>query len=138
MTATVADSMTANPRTIGVHQSVREAAELMKAHDIGDLVVVDGDAVVGIVTDRDIVVRCLAEGGGGDDEIGRACSPDVVTVESDSHVAEAVSLMRENAVRRVPVLEGGRLVGIVSIGDLAVDHDPTSALADISAEPANT
>lgn len=137
MTATVAESMTADPKTIGVHQSVREAAELMKAHDIGDLVVVDGDQVVGIVTDRDIVVRCLAEGGSGDDEIGKACSSDVVTVESDSHVADAVNLMRERAVRRVPVTEGGALVGIVSLGDLAVDHDPTSVLADISAEPAN-
>lgn len=138
MTATVAESMTANPRTIGAHQSVREAAQLMKAHDIGDVVVMDGDQVVGIVTDRDIVVRCLAEGGGGDDEISKACSTDVVTVESDARVAEAVKLMRDNAVRRVPVTEGGALVGIVSIGDLAVDLDPSSALADISAEPPNS
>lgn len=137
MTATVAESMTANPRTIGAHQSVREAAELMRTHDIGDLVVVDGDEVVGIVTDRDIVVRCLADGGGGDDEIRKACSSDLATVESDAKVSDVVTLMRERAVRRVPVTEGGSLVGIVSIGDLAVDHDPTSALADISAEPAN-
>lgn len=129
--------MTANPTTIRSDQSVREAAQLMKSEDIGDVIVVEDHRVVGIVTDRDIVVRCLAEGGGGDDEIRKACSTDVVTVAPGDSVTDVVRLMRDHSVRRVPVVDGDKLVGIVSIGDLAMDHDPNSALADISADAPN-
>lgn len=136
--ATVADSMTRNPMTMEADGTVREAAELMAAGEIGDVVVVEDDRVVGIVTDRDIVVRVLAQGGGPDDPVRDALSPDPVTTTPDAEVGEVVRLMRSHAVRRVPVIEDdGRLVGIVSLGDLAVDHDPGSALADISEEPAD-
>lgn len=134
--ATVADSMTRNPITMEADGTVREAAELMAAADIGDVVVVEEDRLVGIVTDRDIVVRVLAQGGSPDDPVRDALSEDPVTTAPDVEVGEAVRLMRNHAVRRVPVVEAdGRLVGIVSLGDLAVDHDPGSALADISDEP---
>lgn len=122
---TVADHMTRNPMTIEADGTVREAAELMAAGDIGDVVVVDEDRVVGIVTDRDIVVRVLAQRGGPDDPVRDACSVDVVTTTPDTDTGEAALLMRQNAVRRVPVLEpDGRLVGIVSLRDLVPEHDP--------------
>lgn len=137
MPTTVAETMTPNPTTIRADQSVREAAQLMDAQEIGDLVVVDGGRVAGIVTDRDIVVRVLAAGGGPDDEIRRACSSDLVTASPDDPVDAVVKLMRDKAVRRIPVMRGDELVGIVSLGDLAMERDPDSALADISAEPPN-
>ena len=135
--ATVADSMTRNPMTIEPDGTVREAAQLMASGEIGDVVVVDDERVIGILTDRDIVVRVLAQGGGPDDLVGDVCTEDPVVTTPDADAADAVRLMREHAVRRVPVVEDGRLVGIVSLGDLAMDHDPTSALADISEEPAD-
>ncbi len=138
MAGTVAESMTPNPTTIEANRSVRDAAELLASGDVGAVVVVDDGEVVGIVTDRDIVVRVIATGGSPEDPVRQACSQDLVTTTPDADAAEAVRLMRERAVRRIPVLQGGSLVGIVSIGDLAVDRDPTSALADISAEEPNT
>jgi CBS domain-containing protein len=137
MPTTVAETMTPSPTTIRADQSVREAAQLMEAQDIGNVVVVDDGRVVGIVTDRDIVVRVLAAGGGPDDEIRRACSTELVTASPDDPVDAVVTLMREKAVRRVPVMRGNELVGIVSLGDVAMEHDPDSALAEISAEPPN-
>ncbi|MEE6295566.1 CBS domain-containing protein [Georgenia wangjunii] len=138
MTDTVAKYMTPNPTTIEANRSVREAAELMRAGDIGDVIVVDDSEVVGIVTDRDIVVRVIGAGGSPEDPVRQACSPNPVTVTSDAPVSAVLEVMRTEAVRRVPVLTAGALAGIVSIGDLAVDRDPSSVLADISAEQPNT
>ena len=138
MAGTVAESMTPNPTTIEANRTVRDAAELLASGDVGAVVVVDDGEVVGIVTDRDIVVRIVATGRSPEDPVRQACSQDLVTTTPDTDAAEAVRLMRERAVRRIPVLQGGSLVGIVSIGDLAIDRDPTSALADISAEEPNT
>ena len=135
--ATVKDSMTANPITISAKQSVQEAAELMRSNDVGDLIVAEDNRVVGVVTDRDIVVRVIATGGSTSTEVREACSSDLVTVSPEDPIADAVRLMREKAMRRIPVLDGDNLVGILSIGDLAIDHDPDSALADISAEEPN-
>jgi len=137
MAGTVEDIMTANPTTIRANQSVREAAELMRAQDIGDLVVVEDGAPVGIVTDRDLVVRVLADGGTAEDEVRRACSTGLVSVSPDDPQDRAVALMRDRAVRRVPVTRGEDLVGILSIGDLAMERDQQSALADISAQRPN-
>ncbi|GAA4419407.1 CBS domain-containing protein [Georgenia halophila] len=137
MANTVTDVMTKNPTKIRANQTVREAAELMKAQDIGDLVVEDGGQVVGIVTDRDLVIRVLATGGGAEDEVRNACSADLVTVSPDDPQEAAVNLMREKGVRRVPVMRGDDLVGILSIGDLAMERDQESALADISAKQPN-
>ncbi|WP_413452859.1 CBS domain-containing protein [Georgenia phoenicis] len=138
MAGTVAESMTPNPTTIEANRTVRDAAELLASGDVGAVVVVDDGEVVGIVTDRDIVVRIVAAGRSPEDPVRQACSQDLVTTTPDTDAAEAVRLMRERAVRRIPVLQGGSLVGILSIGDLAIDRDPTSALADISAEEPNT
>ncbi|MGR6973777.1 CBS domain-containing protein [Streptomyces cynarae] len=117
--------------------SLVEAAQLMRAEDIGDVLVAEDGHVVGVLTDRDIALRAVADGADPLTVSARAvCTPDPVVVGPDDPVSTAVDLMRGHAVRRLPVVEGGRPVGMVSLGDLAVAQDPTSALADISqAEP---
>ncbi|MBC7291028.1 MAG: CBS domain-containing protein, partial [Actinotalea sp.] len=91
-----------------------------------------------IVTDRDLVVRVLAVGGSPEDPVRQACSSNLVTVTPDLTLAEAGQVMREHDVRRLPVTVGDELVGIVSIGDLAIEKDPHSTLADISAARPNS
>ncbi len=93
--------------------------------------------LVGIVTDRDLVVRVLAVGGGPDDAIRQAVSTHVVTVSPTDTIERAAQLMSDNAVRRLPVVVDDVVVGVVSIGDLAIERDPDSALADISAADPN-
>jgi len=133
---TVADVMTPAPSTIGMSDTIQTAAEMMATLDVGALVVQAGHTTVGIVTDRDLVVRGLAEGLGLEAMVGEVASEDIVTVGPGLPAEAAVKVMRAAAVRRIPVLDGDTVVGIVSIGDLAVERDPTSALADISeAEP---
>lgn len=92
----------------------------------------------GLITDRDIVVRAIAEGRDpGSTAVRDVCSSDVVTVTQEQDLDEAIRLMREHDVRRVPVVQDGRPVGILSLGDVAVEREPDSALADISAAPPN-
>jgi CBS domain-containing protein len=135
---TVADVMTPSPTTIDVTETLQAAAEVMADQDVGVLVVRSGPTAVGIVTDRDLVVRGLAAGLGVDATVQEVASDKVVTVGITDPVETVVEAMRAAAVRRAPVLDGDVLVGIVSIGDLAVERDPSSALADISkAEPNN-
>lgn len=137
MVQTVADVMTPAPTAVDVSDSVQVAARAMATQDVGALVVQSGARVVGIVTDRDIVVRGLAEGLGLDAAVGQLASEQLATVGPGDPVETAVQVMRSAAVRRVPVMDGDVAVGIVSIGDLAVTRDPTSALADISEEKPN-
>ncbi|HSK60617.1 MAG TPA: CBS domain-containing protein, partial [Actinomycetospora sp.] len=125
MAQTIADVLTPNPVTIESDRTVREAAELMRSSDIGDVVVVDGGRPVGIVTDRDLVVRVLATGGDPDDAVRTACSTDLVTAAPGDSLEDASRLMRQHDLRRLPVVDGGgALVGIVSLGDLAIERDP--------------
>jgi CBS domain-containing protein len=138
MSSTVAEHMTAMPVTIDARDSVRHAAELMRSRDIGDVVVTDHGEVVGLVTDRDLVVRVLATGDSPDTAVREACTPDVLTVGPDDDVSKVVKLMRDKAVRRAPVMKDKELVGIVSIGDLAIDLDSRSVLADISSSKPNS
>lgn len=133
MAATVSDVMTANPETIEADEPVMEAARRMRDADIGDVIVLDGGRVVGIVTDRDIAIRVVAEGKDSSTPVRDACSTDVKTVTPDTSLAQAVQLMRDNAVRRLPVVDNDQAVGVVSLGDLAMELDQESALADISA-----
>ena len=138
MAQTVRDVMTADPSTIDSSQPIVEAARLMRTADTGVLVVTTDGAVHGVVTDRDITVRAVAEGRDVQaTPVAEVTSTDVETVGPDTSLAQVVQTMRSRAVRRVPVVEGGRVVGIVSIGDLAVEVDPGSALADVSAAPGN-
>ncbi|MEV6957890.1 CBS domain-containing protein [Streptomyces sp. NPDC051207] len=137
MAELVRDVMTPGVVAVRPDASVVEAALLMRTQNIGDVVVADGQRVVGMLTDRDITVRAVA--GGSDPQTVSAhavCTPDPLVVAPDDPVSTAVALMREHAVRRLPVVEDGMPVGMVSLGDLAESEDPDSALADISrAEP---
>jgi CBS domain-containing protein len=136
MAQQVKEIMTGRPITLGRDASLVEAARLMRDQGIGDVIVVDGDDAQGIVTDRDIVIRGVADGADPNTtRLGQVVSGDLTSVAPDDPVDRAIELMREHAIRRLPVLEGGKPVGVLSIGDLAVERDPRSALADISEEP---
>ncbi|MFP3915528.1 MAG: CBS domain-containing protein [Actinomycetota bacterium] len=138
MPQAVRDVMTPDPVRVPESMSIIQMAELMRDRNIGDLIVSDGSSVVGIVTDRDLVVRGLASGDGVEMlAAGDLASRDIESVSPDDPVATAVERMRENALRRLPVVDNGELVGVVSLGDLAAERDPESALADISEAPPN-
>lgn len=137
----IREVMTAAPETVATGSTLAEAARKMREIDAGAMVVMDEKGKVsGIVTDRDIAVRAVAEGKDPSaTTVGEVASTNLATLSPADTVVEAVKLMREKAVRRLPVVEGGKAVGIVSIGDLAVERDRTSLLADISAaEPSKT
>jgi CBS domain-containing protein len=109
-----------------------------RRHDQG-LIVIENNQVCGIVTDRDIVVRTVAEARDpATTTLADICSHALTTVRTTDSIEQAVQLMRAKAIRRLPVVEGGQAVGIVTLGDLAVERDPSSALGDISAAPPNT
>ena len=135
----IVDVMTPNPLTIPENTLVREAAEAMRANDIGDVIVTDNRGkLVGIVTDRDVVVRVVAEGRDPRATcVGDIASRDLTAVAPNDRIDHAVDLMRERAIRRLPVVDKGKPIGIVTIGDLALNRDPDSALADISGAPPN-
>jgi len=130
---TVRDIMTPDPVSCPAEATIGQAAELMRDRDIGNVLVQRDGELVGLVTDRVIVVRGIAEGMGTDASLADVCTPGLVTVPPDAPVEEAVEMMRSMAVRRLPVVEGDRPVGILSLGDLALELDSRSALADISA-----
>lgn len=139
MSPTIRDVMTPSPLALQATTSVLDAARTMRESNIGNVLVVDdSEGVCGIVTDRDIVVRAVAEGlDPADVPLGDVCTRDVITVDIGASIDEAARVMRDGALRRVPVLDDGAPVGIVSLGDLAVQQDPSSALAGISAAPPN-
>jgi CBS domain-containing protein len=141
MTAmTVEQMMTRDPVRLQVDTHLDEAAGVMRDKDIGDVVVVDKDQLVGLVTDRDIVVRAVAEGiPPSEATLGSIVSRDLVTVRRQDSARDAALQMRDHAVRRVLVVDdNGELVGILSIGDLAADIDPESVLGGISRAVPNT
>jgi len=115
-----------------------EAAKSMRDNDVGAVLVTRNGQLSGIVTDRDLVVRCLADGQEAKSvELGQLCTKEPLTLGKDSSIADAVKLMSSKAVRRVPVLDGNKPVGIVSLGDLAIVQDRDSALGKISAAHPN-
>lgn len=135
----VRDIMTSDPATVEPQTSVAQVARIMRDEDLGVVLVTDGDDLRGVVTDRDLVIRSVSEG--GDPErttVAGACSDDLVTISPDEDLGHAVQLMREHSVRRIPVVDHGHPVGIVSLGDMAMERDPESALGDISAARPNT
>jgi CBS domain-containing protein len=133
---TLNDLMTRDPVALPSTATLTEAAKQMADKDIGDVVVLDGDSVCGVVTDRDIVVRALAQGKDpGSCTLADVCSRDLVSLSPGDTAEQAVELMRSHAIRRIPIIENGTPVGIVSIGDLAEQNDPQSVLADISSAP---
>ena len=137
MATTVSDVLAPDIISISATKSVRDAAELMRAADIGALVVTQGGGLVGLVTDRDLVVRVLADGKGPQTDVREACSANLVTVAPGDDVRDAARVMAENGVRRLPVVSGDKVVGIVSLGDLAIERDPDSVLGQVSSAPPN-
>jgi CBS domain-containing protein len=134
MARTVEEIMTRDPRTVNASDTIVDAARVMNESDIGDVIVVEGEEVKSIVTDRDIVVRAIAEGRDPQStSVSDVCTPGLETIEPDASVDDALRKMREADIRRLPVVQDGRPVGIVTLGDLAVEREPDSTLADISA-----
>jgi CBS domain-containing protein len=135
----VADVMTRNPVVCRLDTPLSAAATIMRDRDIGDLLVEQDGRLVGIVTDRDIVVRGLAEGRDpGSLTVGDVATGPVECVETEAEVNEAARRMEQSAVRRLAVIDAtGRPVGIVTLGDLAAAVDSDSALGSISSAPPN-
>jgi CBS domain-containing protein len=135
----IQDIMTKHVHTVSIDTPLLTVARIMRDQRIGDVLVTDEDgALCGIVTDRDIVVRAVAAGKPLDrTKVGEICSEDLVQVDVSASIEEIVRIMREHAIRRVPVVHGDKPIGIVSIGDLARLKDPSSALAEISSAAPN-
>ena len=134
----IRDLMTTDLVTLDERMTVADAARFMREENVGDVLVTHQGVLAGIVTDRDLVVRCLADGGDpADTPLESVCSRDLATLAPEDDADAAVRLMEGMAVRRIPVVEDGQLLGIVSIGDLAQARDPSSALGLISEAPPN-
>jgi CBS domain-containing protein len=117
---------------------VSAGARAMKEHGIGSVLILADGKLSGLVTDRDITIRVLAENRDPlTTRVGEICSTGLAVLSPDDELERATMLVRERAVRRIPVVQDGTPVGMVSIGDLALNRDRLSALADISAAPAN-
>jgi len=133
----VREIMTKNIAYVNPNSSVVEAAQLMQKHNVGVIPVCDQSGVVGLVTDRDIVVRNIAHGKSPTDTpVKDVMTSQVTTISPDSDIDDATKLMSQNQIRRLPVVENNTLVGIVSLGDMAADQrfdtEVSKALADIS------
>lgn len=133
---TVSSVMTAVPVTVPEDAKLTNAAQVMRDHAIGAVMVVRDGQLHGIVTDRDMVVRALAAGSDpAAVPVSEVCTPGPVTVRPGDDVETVIALMRDRAVRRVPVVQNGRPAGMVSLGDLAVKRGDMPTLADICAVP---
>jgi len=136
---TIRDIMSKNPLTLPETASLAQAARAMRDSHIGMVLVNDGDdKLAGLVTDRDIVVRSIADGQDPNNvSVSQVLSKPEHKLEPDASIDSAVRLMSDANVRRIPVMEDGRCIGIVSLGDLAVERDPDSVLGRISNAPSN-
>lgn len=133
----IKDIMTKDVSYINPSSTVVEAAQLMQKHNVGAIPVCDQSGVIGIVTDRDIVVRNVAHGKTPQSTIVKdVMTSAVTTVTPDTDVNVASKIMSQNQIRRLPVVENNKLVGVVALGDLAVDNrlniEASKALSDIS------
>ncbi|HWL91397.1 MAG TPA: CBS domain-containing protein [Actinomycetota bacterium] len=126
--------MTAAPHAVRLTSTLQEASRIMKAKDIGDVLVEDAKGQLsGIVTDRDLAIRATAEGADPTTtKVSSVYTKDITTLAPTDTVQDAIRQMRANDVRRLPVVEGGKAIGIVSLGDISIETAPNSLLADIS------
>jgi CBS domain-containing protein len=140
MAKSVRDAMTGDPRSIGATASVVEAARLMREAHIGSLPITDGEKLVGMITDRDITTRVVAEAADPNaTSVGDVYSQDLISVEPDNDLREALQLMARHQVRRLPVVENERLVGIVAQADIALaeNQQETGELVEAISEPSD-
>ena len=134
----VRDIMSAAPVCMAPGESVSAAARAMKQYRIGTVLVLTDGRLSGFLTDRDITVRVLAENRDPHTTpIGDICRRELVVLGPDDDLAQASRLFRDHAVRRIPVLRDGTPVGVVSVGDLALEGGATSALSGMSSAPPN-
>ncbi len=122
--------MTSNVTTANRKMTLQEVAVLMRDGDCGAMPVVEDGKLVGIVTDRDIVVRAIAEGKGAETQIGEAMTTEIFSVKPDDFVFEAIRLMGDKQVRRIPVInEKGELAGIIAMADVALEMEDEREIA---------
>jgi CBS domain-containing protein len=139
MAQTVRDVMTANPRSLKASESIAAAAMLMRDEGINTVVVTQGGKIRGIVTDRDIVVRAVADGASSTvTQLGDICSTDTVTVPSDTSIDDAIEIMRMRSIRRLPVVDGDRVIGVVGAEDIVLDRPRAPRLADVTLSDTDT
>ncbi|ANE47456.1 hypothetical protein SY83_15540 [Paenibacillus swuensis] len=136
MAKTLKDIMSTDIVTVTLEEHIYGIALKMKEHDTGFIPVVEGRKLIGVVTDRDLVVRGYAEKHSGSTSVTEVMTKDIQTVTPDTTVDEAAKLMAKDQIRRLPVVENGELVGVVAIGDLAVrssyEDEAGQALSEIS------
>ena len=139
----VQDLMTEYPEALGPEDTIEKAAKMMRDHDYGIIPVLDGmDSLVGVVTDRDIVIQAVAKGRGPETRIQECMSVQPDTIPKDLPIGQALHLMNTRQVRRLPVMENGRLIGMVSLSDIAKAQIPkdekAKTLESVSAGGADT
>ncbi|HEX2239759.1 MAG TPA: CBS domain-containing protein [Actinomycetota bacterium] len=138
MAQSIREVMTKDPITLDSGATITEAARAMRDSDVGNVIVLESGKICGIVTDRDITVRAVAEGRAAEStRLGDICTRDITTISPDDSVDDAARLMREKAIRRLPVVENDQPVGIVALGDLADGGDAGRTLEGISEAPPN-
>lgn len=138
MAETIESVMTRDPVCLDAGAPIVDAARAMDERNIGDVLVMSEGKLCGIVTDRDIAVRAVAHGTDPKTTpLGEICSRQLVMLKAEDSIDDAIAQMREHALRRMPVCDKGRPVGIVSLGDLAEERDRMSVLGQISTAPAN-
>lgn len=117
----ISEIMTTDVRTVSANDSISEAANIMKQLDIGAVPVLDNNLLVGIVTDRDLVLRAVAEGKNTNESVATVMTKDITSASPDMDVHKVADIMAAKQIRRLPIVENGQLVGIVAIGDMAVE-----------------
>jgi len=119
--------MTAYPEALGPEDTIQKAAKMMRDHDYGVIPLIDGDnALVGIVTDRDIVVKAVASGHGPETTLNECMTVNPDSVPKDIPIEQALHVMNTRQIRRLPVVEYGRLIGMISLGDIAKSQTPAA------------
>ena len=135
---TIRQVMTSDPVKVPADQDLTAVARRMRDDDIGFVLVENDDGVCGVLTDRDLTVRAIGEDRTPQQtKAGEICTTDLVTIDHDDPLGRAVELMTKHAVRRLAVTDDSKTIGVLSIGDLAIHMDPSSALAEISKAPSN-
>jgi hypothetical protein len=136
MSKTVEHLMSSHEVTIACNETLLHAAQLMKQHDVGFLPVMDGEQIIGVITDRDLVIRAIAEQKDMLEEVQKVCTEKIVHIEPEAMLDEAAEKMSRNQVRRLVVSKNGKLHGIITLADLArekqSDHAAGHALSGIS------